>query len=165
MAIFGYVSLLLMGSLNKSLKIGMLYDIEHLSGNIGTGSASSLLLSFSQQWLWFIDKSGGGSPEYKIPIAFPISGVFDITSVEETFNHIIQKYQQLRCFLQKRSGLKYSKNISTKFDLSIDVDITESGGFVSWTYDATLLSREHIEVINLQIQNLRLVLQKAQRKN
>lgn len=45
-------------------------------------------------------------------------------------------------------------SVSCKFDLDINVRMTESGGAVCWTYDSTLFDRAQIESLNTQFMNV-----------
>lgn len=57
---------------------------------------TDLPLSYAQQRMWFIDRLGGGSPQYNMPMAFYTEKHVDLNAVEEAFNTIIARHEVLR---------------------------------------------------------------------
>ncbi len=56
----------------------------------------SLVLSFAQQRLWFLDQLIPNSTLYNIPIAFSIQGVLDVVLLERVFNELVCRHETLR---------------------------------------------------------------------
>jgi amino acid adenylation domain-containing protein len=56
----------------------------------------SLPLSFSQHRLWLIDRLEGGSPQYNMPAAFELCGVFDEEACRRSLDLIVQRHEVLR---------------------------------------------------------------------
>jgi amino acid adenylation domain-containing protein len=57
---------------------------------------NELATSFAQQRLWFIDKLGGGSPQYNMPGALRIQGTFSEDIAERALRRIIERHEPLR---------------------------------------------------------------------
>jgi amino acid adenylation domain-containing protein len=57
---------------------------------------NDLPTSFAQQRLWFIDKLGGGSPQYNMPGALRIQGSFNEDIAERALRRIIERHEPLR---------------------------------------------------------------------
>ena len=54
------------------------------------------VLSFAQRRLWFIDRMGGGSPQYDMPGAARIKGRFEEDVAERALRRIIERHEVLR---------------------------------------------------------------------
>ncbi|ODB35888.1 hypothetical protein BB427_16405 [Pseudoalteromonas sp. BMB] len=67
----------------------------------------ALPLSFTQQRLWIVDKLNEGSVEYNMPLAFQISGVFDIDAAERTLEEIVNRHEILRTVYHEKDGAPY----------------------------------------------------------
>ncbi|KAB8198093.1 amino acid adenylation domain-containing protein, partial [Lysobacter maris] len=52
--------------------------------------------SYAQQRLWFIDRLGGGSPQYNMPGAMRIEGAFDPELAERALSRIVERHEVLR---------------------------------------------------------------------
>jgi len=50
--------------------------------------------------------------------------------------------------------VRFLANATAKFDLSIQAEVTASGGEFTWEYDTSLFTRAHIEVLNAHFQRL-----------
>ena len=61
-------------------------------------------LSFSQERLWFIDQLEPDSANYNIPIAVSISGELDFEHLEQAFNMIITRHENLRTIFPSKNG-------------------------------------------------------------
>ena len=61
-------------------------------------------LSFTQQRLWVVDKLNEGSIEYNMPMAFHISGVFDVDVAERTLEQIVNRHEVLRTVYHEKEG-------------------------------------------------------------
>ncbi|KZN30563.1 hypothetical protein N480_06280 [Pseudoalteromonas luteoviolacea S2607] len=57
---------------------------------------SAIAPSFSQQRLWTIDKLQNGSPEYNMPMAFHVTGQFDLAAAQQAMQNIIERHEVLR---------------------------------------------------------------------
>ncbi|ESP93929.1 non-ribosomal peptide synthetase [Pseudoalteromonas luteoviolacea] len=53
-------------------------------------------LTHAQERLWFIDQMGQGSSQYNMPLAFEVSGQFDVDLIEQTLGEIVARHQVLR---------------------------------------------------------------------
>lgn len=68
--------------------------------------SDGLMLSFSQQSLWFIDQLENGSAQYNISAAFNVYGSFDVGIAEQAIRTILQRHLPLRTiFKATRSGV------------------------------------------------------------
>lgn len=52
--------------------------------------------SFAQQRLWFIDQLIPGNAFYNVPTALRLTGVLNLTALEQTFNEIVRRHEVLR---------------------------------------------------------------------
>ena len=59
-------------------------------------ASDSVDMSYAQKRLWFIDAMQGGSAEYNMPIAFELTGQFDLSLMERVFNTIVSRHEVLR---------------------------------------------------------------------
>lgn len=55
---------------------------------------------------------------------------------------------------QAKTGIIHYADEIAKFDLSLDVDLSEAGGEVSWVYDTSILSQQHVETLHRHFINL-----------
>ena len=84
-----------------------------------------LPLSFAQQRLWFIDRMGGGSTQYNMPVGLRIEGAFDVTAAGQALAHIIQRHETLRTvFTEQADGPMQVIRDGTDFVLG-EHDLTE----------------------------------------
>ncbi|TQV77370.1 amino acid adenylation domain-containing protein [Aliikangiella marina] len=51
-------------------------------------------------------------------------------------------------FSDNSSELNIREGITTKFDLTLDVEVTERGGFIAWEYDTSLFKNSRIKVLH-----------------
>ncbi|HEY9859187.1 MAG TPA: amino acid adenylation domain-containing protein, partial [Candidatus Obscuribacterales bacterium] len=61
-------------------------------------------LSFAQRRLWVLDQLEPGNPFYNIPIAVKLSGVLEITALEQSFREIMQRHASLRTTFTTAEG-------------------------------------------------------------
>jgi hypothetical protein len=61
-----------------------------------TDKTKSVPLSFAQQRLWFLDQFEPGSAVYNIPAAVRLTGLLDVTALEQSLNEIVQRHEALR---------------------------------------------------------------------
>jgi amino acid adenylation domain-containing protein/non-ribosomal peptide synthase protein (TIGR01720 family) len=80
---------------------------------------NSFPLSFAQQRMWFLDQMEPGSPVYNIPVAWKISGDFDIAIFKKTLDAIITRHEILRTNFVTIAG-KGMQVISQKSQISIE---------------------------------------------
>ncbi len=70
-----------------------------------------LELSFGQQRLWFLDKfEGGDFASYNVPVAFRVSGAFDIPAFNRAINEIIRRHEVLRTVFQDPTEVENLEN-------------------------------------------------------
>ncbi|MGL5924604.1 amino acid adenylation domain-containing protein, partial [Chroococcidiopsis sp.] len=58
--------------------------------------SESILLSFAQARLWFLDKLQPNSAFYNIPLAWRLSGQLNIAALQSSINEIIKRHEALR---------------------------------------------------------------------
>ncbi len=63
-----------------------------------------LPLSYAQQRLWFLDRLGGGSSEYNMPIALRLRGELDREALEKSINTIVTRHESLRTHFAEIEG-------------------------------------------------------------
>lgn len=56
----------------------------------------TLPLSFAQQRLWFLDQLVPNNPFYNVPAALRLTGLLNLTALEQTFNEIVRRHEALR---------------------------------------------------------------------
>ncbi|OBP16549.1 hypothetical protein A5320_03900 [Rheinheimera sp. SA_1] len=66
-------------------------------------------LSYAQQRLWFIDQMNGSSAEYNMPLAFRISGAFDLSVADRVLTEIVRRHQILRTCYVEIDGVPYQQ--------------------------------------------------------
>ncbi|HEX6100799.1 MAG TPA: amino acid adenylation domain-containing protein, partial [Thermoanaerobaculia bacterium] len=72
-----------------------------------------LPLSFAQERLWFLSQLAPDSAGYNIPRAVTIRGPLDIAQIEEAFNFIIARHENLRTVFPSEEGHAYQKILET----------------------------------------------------
>lgn len=100
---------------------------EHLKSDSHTGALPPipvadrkqvLLLSHAQQRLWFIDKLGGGSPQYNVPSGYLIDEVLNLEAFEKALGSLIDRHESLRTSFIERQGQPIQV-IQSTFDLPL----------------------------------------------
>ncbi len=86
---------------------------------------NSFPLSFAQQRMWFLDQMEPGSPVYNIPVAWKISGDFDIAIFKKALDAIIKRHEILRTNFVTIAG-KGMQVISQKSQIAIETLETSS---------------------------------------
>jgi amino acid adenylation domain-containing protein len=66
--------------------------------------SESFPLSFAQERLWFIDQLNPDSAGYNVPKAVLIKGDLDIDHLEQTFNLIVARHENLRTIFPSQEG-------------------------------------------------------------
>jgi amino acid adenylation domain-containing protein len=76
-----------------------------------------LLLSYSQQRLWFIDQLEPASATYNMPAAIRIQGPLNAVALEQAFSEIIRRHESLRTSFPSIDGrpLQSISSVSTLF--------------------------------------------------
>ena len=64
----------------------------------------SLPLSYAQERLWFLDQLEPDSAGYNIPGALRISGELNVSILEQSFTHIIERHENLRTVFKTENG-------------------------------------------------------------
>jgi len=57
---------------------------------------SNLPLSFPQERLWFIEQLESANSSYHIPLSFRLTGLLEISALEQSFNEILRRHEALR---------------------------------------------------------------------
>lgn len=84
-------------------------------------------LSFAQQRLWFIDKLYKDECcAYNMPVSYTIKGQLDVSLLETSFNHVLQRHAILRTvFRQDAEGNTYQKILPFDSNESIKIITTK----------------------------------------
>ena len=61
-------------------------------------------VSFAQQRLWFIDQLIPGNVVYNVPTVIRLTGIVNLTALEQTFNEIVRRHETLRTTFKVQSG-------------------------------------------------------------
>jgi amino acid adenylation domain-containing protein/thioester reductase-like protein len=78
-----------------------------------------LPLSFAQERLWFIHQLNPESAGYNVPVAITINGELDINQLEQAFNVIISRHENLRTVFPSYEG-QAQQVILDKFDFKLE---------------------------------------------
>jgi amino acid adenylation domain-containing protein/non-ribosomal peptide synthase protein (TIGR01720 family) len=78
-----------------------------------------LQLSFAQQRLWFINQLEGASGTYNIPGALSLEGPLDITLLEKSLAHLVDRHETLRTCFPTRDGKPTVKILNEPFKLTL----------------------------------------------
>ena len=63
-----------------------------------------LLLSLSQQRMWFFDKLASGTSAFNIALGVRLKGALNVQALEQTFGEIIRRHEGLRTVFQEENG-------------------------------------------------------------
>ena len=86
-----------------------------------------LPLSFAQERLWFIDQLEPGSAGYNVPGAVTIQGELDIDQLEQAFNLIIARHENLRTVFPSQEG-QAQQVILDRLDFRLErIDLSHCG--------------------------------------
>jgi amino acid adenylation domain-containing protein len=85
----------------------------------------TLLLSFAQQRLWFIDQLEPGNPSYNIPLALRLTGWLDVTALERSLNEILRRHESLRTIFASVDGQPVQVIIPAGWQVLPVVDLSE----------------------------------------
>ena len=97
-------------------------SIERVSRN------RELPLSFAQQRLWFLAELEPDSPFYNISGAVKLQGQLNVEALEQSFNEIVRRHENLRTNFQTRDGQAVAV-ISPERPLNLStVDISSLNG-------------------------------------
>jgi acyl carrier protein len=80
----------------------------------------NLLLSFTQQRLWFFDQFEPACPSYNFPRTFPLQGKLNIDALSASLNEIIKRHEILRTSFTISDG-QAIQVISPSFNLQLPV--------------------------------------------
>jgi amino acid adenylation domain-containing protein len=64
-------------------------------------------LALSQERLWFLDRMGGGSPEYNMAGAFELEGDLKADLLEDALNAVVRRHESLRTLFGDDGGLPF----------------------------------------------------------
>ncbi|MEO6191373.1 MAG: amino acid adenylation domain-containing protein, partial [Thermoanaerobaculia bacterium] len=68
------------------------------------GRDGSLLLSFAQERLWFLDRLQPGETVYNLPLALRLRGELDAAALAAAFGEIVRRHEVLRTVFAERDG-------------------------------------------------------------
>ncbi|NET25242.1 non-ribosomal peptide synthetase, partial [Okeania sp. SIO1I7] len=94
-------------SLAKEIEIslGQTQGIETTVIKPREQSDRPLPLSFAQQRLWFLEKTGLSRNAYNMPLALHLEGKLDIVALKESINQIIARHETLRTKFAQINGI------------------------------------------------------------
>ncbi|GCF10053.1 non-ribosomal peptide synthetase/type I polyketide synthase [Dictyobacter arantiisoli] len=64
----------------------------------------SLPLSFAQEQMWLLDQLDPGNSVYIVPFAFRLTGVLQVSALEQSLNEIVRRHEILRTTFPAREG-------------------------------------------------------------
>ncbi len=110
---------------------------EYMAQVLGQATASpaitrmdrreSLLSSFAQQRLWFLDQYESGTGLYNIPAAWRIEGLLDRGALQQCLNEVIRRHEVLRTTFASE-GDEPVQIIAAELQLTLDViDLPQQG--------------------------------------
>ncbi|HEU4963514.1 MAG TPA: amino acid adenylation domain-containing protein, partial [Bacilli bacterium] len=62
------------------------------------------VLSYAQQRIWFLDQFEDDTASYNVPYVFRLLGDVDVSALERSLNHIVERHEALRTVFGKREG-------------------------------------------------------------
>ncbi|MCJ8271549.1 MAG: amino acid adenylation domain-containing protein, partial [Psychrosphaera sp.] len=87
-------------------------------------TSQTVVTSFAQNRLWFIDRMTGGSSQYNMQGVMRFNGHFDAAIVEQAFARIIERHEPLRTvFVECDDGVMQHIKTAVEFKLS-QIDLT-----------------------------------------
>ncbi|MFF2854827.1 condensation domain-containing protein, partial [Peribacillus sp. NPDC058002] len=90
------------------------HDIDH-----SEAQQKDHVLSSNQEALWFNEKLNGKTTNYNIPQKYKITGAVDISILEKSVNHVVNRHEILRTTVRENAGKGYQE---IKEDLYIKID-------------------------------------------
>jgi amino acid adenylation domain-containing protein len=100
-------------ALLKANKAGLIAYLEgHLQDTVAAPAIEAIarpadgamVVSFSQQRLWFIDRLQSGSAEYNMPMPLLVEGPFDADAAQCAMNSIVRRHEILRTVFSERGS-------------------------------------------------------------
>ncbi|MDX6695902.1 MAG: hypothetical protein QOF02_3505, partial [Blastocatellia bacterium] len=73
-----------------------LSDIPPLLPQLRADADAPLILSYSQQRLWFIHQLEPSSPAYNVPLAVRLAGELNLAALHQAFTEVVRRHQSLR---------------------------------------------------------------------
>ena len=86
---------------------------------------SELLLSFSQQRLWFLNQYEPDSPFYNISVAVRLTGDLQVDALEESLNEVIRRHEGFRTIFINLEGEPRQQIQPAKMETLPRVDLSE----------------------------------------
>ena len=84
-----------------------------------------LPLAFPQQWLWYMDRLQGATPEYNMPSAYRITGKVNLDAVNAAVTDIIERHEILRTVYHDAGEGHATQQIRDQFEFKVTVhDLT-----------------------------------------
>ena len=110
---------------------------------------SHLLLSFAQQRLWFLNQLEPNSSAYNIPDAYSLTGILNITALEQSLNQILHRHEVLRTTFPSLDG-QPSQAITPSIALTLQIiDLGEHPEIEKDAIAQQIVTREAQQPFNL----------------
>src|SRR5262249_30462056 len=71
-----------------------------------------LPLSYAQQRLWFLDRLGGGSARYLIPVALRLKGELSVSALEQALCDVVERHESLRTVFAEGDGVAWQEIVA-----------------------------------------------------
>ncbi|WP_048441569.1 condensation domain-containing protein, partial [Caenimonas sp. SL110] len=113
-------------ALAQHLDVALRGDASCALPLVAVSRDGDLDLSFAQQRLWFLDQLAPGSASYNMPAAVRLSGVLDVSALEQSFSEIVRRHEALRTRFVTTEG-QARQQIDAQFAWSLPViDVQEA---------------------------------------
>ncbi|RJE73424.1 non-ribosomal peptide synthetase [Pseudoalteromonas sp. MSK9-3] len=154
------------GAMDNTIKaqiVAMKSDIVELLEEYATSGApqlrarpaqvgDSIITSYAQQRLWFIDSLQGGSAEYNMPVAFEVKGQLDLSILSRVFTTILERHEVLRTVYVAEAGRahQYIRDVSDiDFEIKVE-DCTHLSGDALTVAVNAMISHDMDQPFNLK---------------
>jgi len=110
---------------------------------------NDIVMSYSQERLWFLDQLAPHSTAYNIPTAIKFTGKVNIDALEYAVNEMIKRQEVLRCYFENVKGspiIKISENLQVKLEL---IDLSNESSEKKKNKVENILRKVFFEPFNL----------------
>ncbi len=142
-------SIALMVSENQSLEVSPIQPISRDFAPTNSDGSPRFPLSFAQERLWFLNQLVPENPFYNVVEAVRLSGLLNVTTLERSFQEIIQRHETLRTTFTTIDGQPVQViHDSHDFKLSV-VNLQEFPQIEREAYAQELATQEAQHLFNL----------------